>query len=101
MRVNSEGRSWTWDGSGMQAAAHEFNYQAARRRLPAMAALSGHLSGVSCRVRVVVTLGCNVNQLHYHKLLLAYVSAPPRMPLEAQEQVGEYTVNARMEHDIN
>jgi len=63
----------------MQAAAHEFNYQAqgASELLPSrfrptvsipVPVLPGR------HVRVVVTPGCNVNQLHYHKLLLAYVS---------------------------
>jgi len=36
--------------------------------------LSPSLSLPGRHVRVVVTPGCNVNQLHYHKLLLAYVS---------------------------
>lgn len=49
------------------------------------------------RVRVVVTPGCNVNQLHYHKLLLAYVSVPSQERAGCAEQTLLHSLSSKVE----
>lgn len=49
------------------------------------------------RVRVVVTPGCNVNQLHYHKLLLAYVSVPSQERAGCAEQTLLHSAGSKVE----
>lgn len=97
---------WRMRLNEMQAAAHEFNYQAqgASELLPSRSFPRPHghhyppphlMAGR--RVRVVVTPGCNVNQLHYHKLLLAYVSVPSQERAGCAEQTLLHSLSSKVE----